>query len=106
MMSATQCSVSLKQTVSLRISGNARSVARVARRSTPVKMQASAAVAPPASGDIKDKNAELAINGTCGRNVCEEGLTHGIRRSKDKADFGGIWANRRGLKGWMDVIYM
>ena len=34
------------------------------RRPLSVRMQGAHAAAPPASGDIKDKNAELAINGT------------------------------------------
>jgi hypothetical protein len=35
-----------------------------ARKSLVVRMQGAHAAAPPASGEIKDKNAELAINGT------------------------------------------
>ena len=37
---------------------------RAARKSLSVRMQGAHAAAPPASGEIKDKNAELAINGT------------------------------------------
>lgn len=37
--------------------------ARTVQRGMAVVKAATAAVAPPATGDIKDKNAELAING-------------------------------------------
>ena len=36
------------------------------RRPLCVRMQGAHAAAPPASGEIKDKNAELAINGAYG----------------------------------------
>lgn len=40
------------------------SIAAPRRSVSVVRMQASVATAPPASGEIKDKKAELAINGT------------------------------------------
>lgn len=55
------------QSVSLRFNRLSAKPCRASssRRTFAVRMQASAAAAPPASGEIKDKNAELAINGTC-----------------------------------------
>ncbi len=41
-----------------------------ARKSLVVRMQGAHAAAPPASGEIKDKNAELAINGTFDASLC------------------------------------
>jgi hypothetical protein len=38
-------------------------------------MQGAHAAAPPASGEIKDKNAELAINGTFTWSVSKQVLT-------------------------------
>ena len=38
-------------------------------------MQGAHAAAPPASGEIKDKNAELAINGTYSVSVSKQVLT-------------------------------
>ena len=52
------------QTVAARPALAQRKQQRVqARRSLLVRAQATATAAPPAKGEIKDKNAELAING-------------------------------------------
>jgi len=59
------------QALSLRFNKVSAKPCRASRRTLAVRMQAAHAAAPPASGEIKDKNAELAINGTCSLNgVC------------------------------------
>jgi len=63
------------QALSLRFNKVSARPCRASRRSLAVRMQGAHAAAPPASGEIKDKNAELAINGTFTWSVSKQVLT-------------------------------
>lgn len=63
------------QALSLRFNKVSARPCRASRRSLAVRMQGAHAAAPPASGEIKDKNAELAINGTYSLSVSKQVLT-------------------------------